>query len=92
MPYTNRYQQLMKRKISIGLLVILNLSFIYVIIIGAVLSFGLIVAPLGEEKGLEFANQTTNGILIKLTVLSFIVFLINYFLTKKMILTKKRCR
>ena len=56
---------------------------------GAVLSFGLIVAPLGQEKGLEVANQTTNGILIKLTVLSFIVFLINYFLTKKMILTKK---
>ena len=79
----------MKRKICIGLLVILNLTFIYVIIMGAVLSFGLIVAPLGHEKGLEVANQTTNDILIKLTVLSFIVFLINYFLTKKMILTKK---
>lgn len=56
---------------------------------GAVLSFGFIVTPLGQEKGLEVANQMTNDILIKLTVLSIIVFLTNYFLTKKMILNKK---
>lgn len=79
----------MKRKIGIGLLIILNLTFIYVVIIEAVFSFGLIVAPLGHEKGLAVANQTTNDILIKLSVLSIIVFLINYFLTKKLILSKK---
>lgn len=56
---------------------------------GTILSFGLIVAPLGEEKGLEIANRTTNDILIKLTVLSIVVFWINYFLSKKIILSKK---
>ena len=79
----------MKRKIGIGLLTILNLTFIYVIIMGTVLSFGLIVAPLGQVKGLEIANQTTNDILVKITVLSIVVFLTNYFLAKKMILRKK---
>jgi len=79
----------MRQKIGIGLLIILNLTFIYVIIMGAVLSYGLIVAPLGHEKGLEVANLTTNDILIKLIVLSMTVLLINYFLTKKMIVNKK---
>jgi hypothetical protein len=79
----------MRRKIGIGLLIILNLTFIYVIIMGAVLSYGLIVAPLGHEKGLEIASLTTNDILIKLTILSMTVLLINYFLTKKMIVNKK---
>ena len=75
-------------KIGIGLLIILNLTFVYVIIIGAVLSFGLIVAPLGQERGIEIANQATNDILIKLTVLSIVVFLMNYFFSKIMIIRK----
>jgi hypothetical protein len=79
----------MRRKIGIGLLIILNLTFIYVIIMGAILSFGLIVAPLGQDRGLEIANLTTNDILIKLTIISIIVLLINYFLAKKMIVNKR---
>jgi hypothetical protein len=79
---------LMRRKIGIGLLIIINLTFIYVIIMGAILSYGLIVAPLGQDRGLEIANLTTNEILIKLSIVSMIVFLTNYFLTKKMIANK----
>lgn len=80
---------LMKRKIGIGLLIILNLTFIYVMLMGAGLTFGLIVAPLGQDKAHEIANTATNDILIKLTIVSLITFLINYFLAKKMIVNKK---
>jgi len=79
----------MRRKLGLGLLIILNLTFIYVIIMDAVLSYGLIVAPLGLEKGLKISSLTTNDILIKLTILSMTVLLTNYFLTKKMIVNKK---
>ena len=56
---------------------------------GAILSYGIIVAPLGQDRGLEIANLTTNDILVKLTVISIAVLLVNYFLTKKMIANKK---
>ncbi len=79
----------MRQKIGIGLLIIFNLTFIYIIIMGAFFSFGIIVAELGPIKALEAANLTTNDMLIKLTVLSAVVLLINYFLTKKMIAIKK---
>ena len=79
----------MKQKIGIGLLIILNLTFIYVIVIGAMIRFGLIVAPLGQDKGLELAIRTTNDILINLTIISVAVLLINYFLTKKVIGIKR---
>ncbi|MBM3454959.1 MAG: hypothetical protein FJX80_07405 [Bacteroidetes bacterium] len=79
----------MRRKIGIGLLIILNLTFIYVVIMGAILSYGIIVAPLGQDRGLEIANLTTNDILIKLYVISTAVLLINYFLTRKMIVNKR---
>ncbi len=56
---------------------------------GAALTFGLIVAPLGQDRGLEVATLTTNEILIKLCIASMLVLTINYFLTKKMIESKK---
>ena len=55
---------------------------------GAILSYGLIVAPLGQDRGLEIANQTTNDIFIKLTIISMVMLLLNYFLIKKMIASK----
>ena len=56
---------------------------------GAGLTYGLIVSPMGQDRGLEIANMATNDILIKLTIVSMITFLLNYFLTKKMIVNKK---
>ena len=56
---------------------------------GALLSYGLIVAPLGQDRGSEIADLTTNDILIKLMIMSMIVLLTNYFLTKKIIANKK---
>lgn len=56
---------------------------------GAILSYGIIVAPLGQERGLQIANLTTNNILIKLCIISTVVLLINYLLTKKMIVSKR---
>jgi hypothetical protein len=79
----------MKQKIGIGLLIILNLTFIYVIVMGAMVRFALIVAPLGQDKGLEVASRTTNDILINLSIISVVVLLINYLLTKKLIRIKR---
>gem|GEM_PF-3224381 len=79
----------MRRKIGIGLLIILNLTFIYLIIMGAGLTFGIIVAPLGQDRGLEVANLATRDILIKLAIVSVIALLVNYILTKKVIASRK---
>lgn len=78
----------MKRKIGIALLIILNLSFIYVIM-AAILTLGLVVAPLGHERGLEIANQTTIDLLIKLSISTVLMFSINYFLFKKLAINKR---
>lgn len=56
---------------------------------GAILSYGIIVAPLGKDRGLEVANLTTNDILIKLSIISIVVLLINYFLIRKIIVNKR---
>ncbi len=80
---------LMRRKIGIGLLILINLTFIYVIVMGAIFSYGIIVGDLGEDRGLKVANLTTKHILIKLSVISIVVLLINYFLMKKMIENKR---
>jgi hypothetical protein len=56
---------------------------------GAMMSFALIVAPLGHDKGFEVANRTTNDILINVSIASVLMLLVNYFLTKKMIGSKR---
>jgi hypothetical protein len=55
----------------------------------AVLSYGLIVGLLGQDRGFEIANELSNDIVIKMAVLSVIVLLINYLLIKKMLSSKK---
>lgn len=75
----------MKRGLGIGILIILNLTFIYVIIIGANLSFGFAEMPFGDQSGLKTLNYTTKIILIKLSPVAIAVLSINYILIKKMI-------
>lgn len=79
----------MKRKIGVGLAIFLNLALVYGIIKGVILSYGLIVLPLGQDGGLKKANIITNDLLIKLIFVSILVLLVNYFLDKKMIESKK---
>jgi hypothetical protein len=74
-----------KRKIGIGLIIILNSLFIYVLIFFAILDFGLIVAEFGIDRGREVANFTTYEILEKLLFFSIIVISLNYFLLRKLI-------
>lgn len=75
----------MKRKLGIALLILVNLAFIYLLIVLARLSFGLIVADLGHERAIVVANETSKEIYLKLCIVSSLVFLINYFLSKKVI-------
>jgi hypothetical protein len=79
----------MRRKIGIGLLILLNLTFTWIISLRAVLAFGLIVLPLEREIALEITKSTTQEVLIEITVFSGIVFLINFLLFKKLVLNKK---
>lgn len=79
----------MKRTIGIGLLIILNIVFVFVISKGSILSFGLIVAPLGQDGLLKIAHQTTIDILFRLAFISTVVLILNYILTKKMIVNKR---
>jgi len=79
----------MKRKIGIALFIILNLVFICVMIAVVELSFRLIVIDLDQKGSLEVAKQITNDVLILLSVLSIFVFSTNYFLTKKIVSSKR---
>jgi hypothetical protein len=56
---------------------------------GAMMSFALIVVELGQDEGLEVANRTTTDILINVTIASFLLLLVNYFLTKKLLVSKR---
>lgn len=76
----------MKRYTGIGLLIILNLIFTYLIIWGAILSYGIIVKP-GSD--MEVTNSVTREVLTKLFFISLILLSINYLVFKKMVLSKK---
>lgn len=75
----------MRKKIGVGLLVILNLVYIYVVVIIPVLGFGLIVAELGIERGHEISNSMSKDIFTQVFAFSFIMILINYYLFRKLI-------
>ena len=79
----------MRKKIGIGILFLLNISYTSFMIFGARLGFGLIVADLGQDLGKEVASQVTFETLMQFTVVALLVFLINYFLLKKMVLNSR---
>lgn len=79
----------MKRKIIIGLIIILNLTFVLTFIMIAIFGYGLIVAEVGIESGLEIAYQVSIKILIYLVVIGIIVTIANYFLFNKLKLNQK---
>ncbi len=76
----------MKRYAGIGILIILNLVFTYLIIWGAMLSYGIIVAPGGD---MEVTNNVTKEVLTQLFFISLIPLSINYLILRKMVLSNK---
>ena len=54
-----------------------------------ILSFELIVADLGQEKGLVIANITGNNILTQLAIGSVVMFALNYLISRKLMNCKK---
>ncbi len=79
-----------KKKIfGILLLIIINLIFTYFICFYTVLSFGLIVAELGEIQGKVIETKITKEIFQFVSLLSIISVTINFLIFKKLILTKR---
>lgn len=79
----------MKQKIGIGLLILLNVGFTYLLVIEARLYYGFISIPLGKEIKLTTFTSYDSTLIVGVTFWSIIAFLINYFLFKKMIMSKK---
>jgi len=75
----------MKRNLGIGLLIILNLVFTYIIIWGTILSYGIIVAPITD---VEVVNNVTKEVLTHLFLLSVVALALNYLLLRKLIVSK----
>jgi hypothetical protein len=75
----------MRRNIGIGLLVILNLTFVYTIVMGVTLIYRFIDVPSRQYSGDGIIDQTTKVILTAMTIVSIIIFTINYFLIKRII-------
>ncbi|MGL4632023.1 MAG: hypothetical protein ACRCVT_12540 [Leadbetterella sp.] len=78
----------MKKKVGIGLLIILNLAFVYIMIMGAIFSFEIVAIEVGKIEGYKMATQITNDILLKLTFGATFVLFLNYLLIKKMVQIK----
>lgn len=81
----------MRKKIGIELSILLNVGFIYLLIMGVILYYGFISVPLGKESIIEITELTSydTNLIIRIIFLSIIACLINYFLFKKMIRSKK---
>jgi hypothetical protein len=81
----------MKKKNIIGilLLIIINLIFIYLICFFPILSFGLVVAEIGEVQGKVIETKITRETILFVLLLSVFLLSINYLIFKKLILTKR---
>lgn len=79
----------MKRKLSITLLILLNLAFVYVAGLWVWLSYGLFVMDVGAERGMLIANEKTAEILMWLVPETIGLFLINSLICWKLIANKK---
>lgn len=79
----------MKRKLSILFLVLLNLAYVYVSSVWIWLNFSLFVFAVGEEQGMIVAAQKTEEILLWLIPLSIGLFLVNYLVSRKLIVSKR---
>lgn len=82
---------IMRKKNIIGilLLIIINLIFIYFICIYTIVSFGLIVAELGEIQGKVIETKITKETILFVSLLSLISVIFNYLILKKLVLTKR---
>lgn len=78
----------MKEKIGIALLILLNAGFIYLMIILAILGYGLINGHHGL-KAVETADLVTKNLSTKAFLLSFIVLASNYIIFRFLILNKR---
>jgi hypothetical protein len=79
----------MKQKIGVVILILTSIIFTYLAIMLSVLTFGIIVAPIIHERGIELVTSTTNEILKNLLILTLINSIINYIIFKKLIGFKK---
>lgn len=79
----------MKRKIGFFLILLINCFHVLLIIYAAVLSFGLIVAPLGEIQGEVSSTEVSKDLFKFILISSIIILVLNYFLFKKLIHSKR---
>ena len=75
--------------IGISLLIIINLIYIYLICIYPILSFGLVVAEIGEVQGKIIETKITRETISFVLLLSLVLFAMNYLIFKKLILSKR---
>ena len=78
-----------RKIIGIILLTIINLIFIYLVCVYPILSFGLVVAELGEIQGKIMESKITNETILFISILSLISFSSNFLIFKKLIFTKQ---
>lgn len=78
----------MKKKIGIGLIMLTNIAFLYLIIMMGILSFGLITAPLDIERGSEVLREVTSKDLYYLSIFSILNFLVTYIILLKLVENK----
>lgn len=79
----------MKRKIGIGVLIVVNFAFVFVIIAVIGLSYGIINGQAGKIHAEAFTREITNEILVRILYISSFVVAVNYWVLKTVISNKK---
>lgn len=75
----------MKRKVGIGILIILNLAFLWFIAVLTIFTYGIITGAAGKIHAEASTREITNEILIKISYIATLVSALNYWILKKVV-------
>lgn len=75
----------MKRKVGIGILIILNLAFLWLIAAVTIFTYGIITGTAGKIHAEASTREITNEILIKISYITTFVSALNYWILKKVV-------
>lgn len=79
----------MKRKIGILLLILVNSLIIWIIVLGIIFSFGIVVQSFDFVRGPEIVNYIVSTLLLKFTLVFTLSILLNYLIIKILINARK---
>ena len=79
----------MKRNIGFGILLILNITFVWLVSFTTIIRFALIVVPMGAVMGNKIADDNTMTSLSEILIFVVTALPLNYIIFLKLVVNKK---